>query len=413
MPDRRVFLGRINVKRKLLSLLIVLLIAAANLCAFDIGGGWTINGTIDQHPEILIGFIPTYGEVTVGYTGFQLMEGNRTELQLTAGAGYVERRFWINPVSGEEEMTMNNPLTFDALQVAWTLRFNQGFLESPVGGKDLITLSVGYKGRYEDAMNSMVAGKTKQSWGDERGVQTIDDFFSSYGAAGDNFPSRLFPDLRGNHQYLGSSLFFNFLLDGMEDTLSTNDGYTLEFQAEWAPYGLNKALDGKADFYQFTLEGVGAKTLYQYKTEKMSWFSIVMIDRLRMNWLSGELVPTYIQKLGSLGRQVRGYSNYTYGTEFYVVNNFDIRFTGPDMGVDGLSPRINLFFDIGYGCGRYFNTDRSGSNFLASTGAQFTVSIFDIIDLGYQLAYLIPGDTYNFAKGDTRLVGSFTFFLDF
>ncbi len=395
-------------KRKLIALLAISLVALSALSAFDIGGDWTINGTIDQHPEILIGFIPTYGEVTVGYTGLQLMEGNRTELQLTAGAGYVERRFWIDPSSGKENRVMI-PLTFDVLQVGWGLRFNQGFLESPVGGKDLITLSIGYKGRYEDAMDSMVAGKTKPAWGIERDVPTISEFFNGFNLD----DSRLYPDLRGNHQYLGSNLFFNFFLDAMEDTLTTNDGYTLEFQADWAPYGLNAALDGKGDFYQFTLEAVGAKTLYHYKTESMSWFSVVIIDRLRANWLSGELVPTYIQKLGSLGRQVRGYSSYTYGTEFYVVNNLDLRLTGPDMGVDGLSPRINFFFDIGYGAGRYFNTENPGSNLLSSTGVQLTVSIFDIIDLGYQIAYLIPGNTYNYAKGDQRVSGSFTFFLDF
>lgn len=394
-------------KKRILVLLMVFILVVANASAFDIGGDWTINGTIDQHPEILIGFIPTYGEVTVGYTGLQLMKDNRTEFQLTAGAGYVERRFWIDPANGIENREMN-PLSFDVLQVGWGLRFNQGFLDSPVGDKDLITLSIGYEGRYEDAMDSMVLGGTKQAWGSEQVVRSISEFLKDRPAG-----SRLYPDLRGDNQYLGSSLFFNFFLDAMEDTLTTNDGFTLEFQADWAPYSLNAALDGKADFYQFTFEAIGAKTLYHYRTDKMSWFSIVIIDRMRANWLSGELVPTYVQKLGSLGRQVRGYSSYTYGTEFYVVNNLDIRFTGPDMGVDGLSPRINLFFDMGYGAGNYFNTDRFGSNFLASTGAQFTVSIFDIIDLGYQLAYLIPTDTYNFAHGNTRLVGSFTFFLDF
>ena len=198
----------------------------------------------------------------------------------------------------------------------------------------------------------------------------------------------------------------------MEDTLSTNDGYLVTFEADWSPYALNKALDGTADFYQFTLQGIAAKTLYQYRTEKMNWFSLVVIDRLRANWLSGELVPTYVQRLGSLGRQVRGYTNYTYGTEFYVVNNLDIRLTGPDMGVSGLAPRFNFFFDIGYGCGNYFNTDRKGDNLLASTGVQFTVSIFDFIDLGYQVAYLI-GDARNFVNGNTQFSGSVTFFLDF
>ena len=393
--------------KKLFALFAVSALLLSSLAAFDIGSNWTINGTIDQHPEILIGFIPTYGEITTGYTGLQLMEDNRTELQLTVGAGYIERRFWVDPESGVE-IKEDNPLSFDVLQLAWALRFNQGFLESPVGDKDLITLSIGYKGRYEKAMDSMVLGKTKQAWGKEEKVISINEFLTSRDES-----SRLYPDLRGNNQYLGTSLFFNFFLDAMEDTLTTNDGYTIEFNAEWAPYALNAALDGKGDFYQFTLEGVGARTLYHYKTEKMSWFSIVIIDRLRANWLSGELVPTYIQKLGSLGRQVRGYSNYTYGTQFYVVNNFDIRLTGPDMGVDGLSPRINLFFDMGYGAGNYFNTDRFGTNFLSSTGVQLTVSIFDIIDLGYQIAYLIPTNTYNFAHGDTRVVTSFTFFLDF
>ncbi|MBO8435571.1 MAG: hypothetical protein IAA97_01135 [Spirochaetes bacterium] len=397
--------------RKILAFLVLSVFALASIAAFDINDSWTINGTIDQHPEILIGFIPTYGEVTAGYTGLQLMEGNRTEIQVTAGGGYIERRFWINPDTGKEDPTMN-PLSFDVIQTTWSLRFNQGFLDSPYGDKDLITLSIGYEGRYEVARDSMASDSTKQAWGDEVGVETIDEFFTHYNSAGNDFPDRLYPDLRGNHQYLGTNLFFNFFLDAMEDTLSTNDGFTVEFNVDWSPYALNAALDGKADFYQFTLEGVGAKTLYQYKTEKMSWFSVVIADRLRLNWLSGNLVPTYVQKLGSLGRQVRGYSNYTYGMEFYVVNNFDIRLTGPDMGVDGLALRINLFFDMGYGCGNYFNTTNPGSQFLASTGAQFTISIFDIIDLGYQAAYLI-GDGRNFAKGDTRYSGSFTFFLDF
>ena len=391
-------------KRKLLSLLVLLVISAMTIGAFDITDDWTLTGTIDQHPEILIGFIPTYGELTVGYKGLELMPGDRTEFQLSAGGGYVERRFWINK-EGNEDKTMTQPLTFDALQITWALRFNQGFLESPVGGKDFITLSLGYEGRYEKAFNAIA--DEKKSWGSLHAVQTIDEFFSA------GMPDRLFEDIRGaRHDYLGTNFNFQFKLDSMVDTLTTNDGYLVTFDIDWSPLALNSGLSGKADYYQFTLQGVGAKTLYEYKTEKMSWFSIVLANRLRVNWLSGEYVPTYVQKLGSLGRQVRGYSNYTYGTEFYIVNNFDIRLTGPDMGLDGLALRINLFFDMGYGCGNYFNTTRYGSNFLASTGAQFTISILDFIDLGYQVAYLI-GDGRNFAAGDTHLSMSATFFLDF
>ena len=392
-------------KRKLIVALLALMASCSALFA---ASDWRffVDG-IDQHPQILIGFLPTYVSGGVGYRGLSLLENDTTEFTLRAGAGYIERRFWNDPKTGKEEKEMN-PLTFDVLQVDWGLEFSQGFLDSPAGDKDLITLSVGYEGKYEKFYDSMVAGKkNKDAWGTPQPVQTRAQFFE-----GASDWTKYYPDLAGNGQYLGTNLYFNFFLDAMEDTLATNDGYTIEFNADWSPYALNAALDGKADFCQFTLEGVGAKTLYQYKTEKMNWFSIVVIDRLRVNWLSGDEVPTYARKAGSLGRQVRGYRNYTYGTEFYIVNNLDLRLTGPDMGVDGLNVRVNLFFDFGYGCGKYFNTDFKGSNFLASTGAQFTISIFDFIDLGYQLAYLI-GEGRNYANGDTPLVGSFTFFLDF
>ena len=390
-----------------MSFLLVLAVAIAGVSASDFR---FYVDDIDQHPEILAGFLPTYFAGGVGYTGFSLLEDNTTEIRLSAGAGYVERRFWIDPENDGEETHDIDPLTFDVVQVIWGLSFNQGFLESPVGGKDFITLSIGYEGRYEDAMDSLIAGRVdrqKRSWGDDYVVGTIDQFFG-----GTNECQRLYPDLRGNHQYLGTNFNLALELDAMSDTIATNDGYLITLEADWSPYALNSSLSGKADFYQLTANAIGAKTLYQYKTGDMNWFSLVVIDRLRLNWLSGDLVPGYVQKLGSLGRLVRGYSNYTYATEFTAVNNFEFRLTGPSMGVNGISPRVNIFFDMGYGCGDYLNTSIEGDNFLASTGAQFTVSFFDFIDLGYQVAWLL-GDGYNFSKGDTSFSGSFTFFLDF
>ena len=46
-----------------------------------------------------------------------------------------------------------------------------------------------------------------------------------------------------------------------------------------------------------------------------------------------------------------------------------------------------------------------------STGVQVTVSFFDFIDLGYQVSYLFSGN--KFTDGEKRVVGNFTFFLDF
>ena len=398
--------------KKIAVLLFIIAVLISGAAASDIG--FFCDG-IEQHPEIVWGFLPTYVSGGMDYTGVSLLEDDTTTLRFRVGAGYIERRFWkvpdgethdrYNEKSGTEVKEMN-PLTYDVISVDWGLRFVQGFFDSPVGGKDFLNVSVGYEGKFEEARDSMVTGEEKDTFLGSKNVQSLDYFL------GPDYDGDVYPDLRGNHQYLGTNFNLALELDAMSDTIATNDGYLITLEADWSPYALNSSLSGKADFYQLTANAIGAKTLYQYRTEKMNWFSLVVIDRLRANWLSGELVPTYVQRLGSLGRQVRGYTNYTYGTEFYVVNNLDIRLTGPDMGVSGLAPRFNFFFDVGYGCGNYFNTDRKGDNLLASTGVQFTVSIFDFIDLGYQVAYLI-GDARNFVNGNTQFSGSVTFFLDF
>ena len=123
------------------------------------------------------------------------------------------------------------------------------------------------------------------------------------------------------------------------------------------------------------------------------------------------MVPVYAQKQGSLGRKVRGFASYSYNSEFTMVNNLDLRFTSPAIGIDGLYFRLNLFFDMGYGAGHFYNTEISQSQFLASTGAQISLTIFDFIDIGYQVAYLMNGR--NYAKGDTPFTHNFIFFLDF
>ena len=116
-----------------------------------------------------------------------------------------------------------------------------------------------------------------------------------------------------------------------------------------------------------------------------------LVDRFNVNWTSGDKVPVYAQKQGSLGRKVRGYASYSYNSELTIVNNLDLRFTSPALGVDGLYIRLNLFFDMGYGAGHFYNSEFRQNKFIASTGAQISFTIFDFIDLGYQLAYLIGG----------------------
>ena len=380
-------------KRKLFVALFAIVFVLSGISASD--WGFFVDG-LDQHPEFVGGFPPTYLSGGVRYKGLNLIPEDTTTIQLRVGGGYIERKFWKDYTSGADNLDMD-PLTYDIGVFEWGAAFSQGFLDSPAGDKDFITLTLGYEGRYEKALDG---------YGARRDVASR----LSHNASEIN-DNNVYNDIKGDSQYLGTNFTFTFKLDGMYDDIETNDGYLLAFDTDWSPLALNSALDGFGDYYQFTLNAVGAKTLYQYKTGDTHWISITLIDRVRLNWLDGDYVPGYVQKLGSLGRLVRGYTNYTYGSNFTVVNNLEFRFAGPALGVKGLYPRINIFFDMGYGCGNFYNSSEKMNSFIASTGAQIEISIFDFIDIGVELAYLIGG--VNYAKPDSDFSFGFTFFLDY
>lgn len=366
--------------------------------------GWYLKGQrLDQHNELLGGFLPTYIEAGGGYDGSPLLDGNRTSYELILGGGYLQRKLWQDPQTGQV-YRKGNPLTYDVVNFNWSLEMRQGFLDSPLESNDLIYAWVEYRGLYEKAMDSMAEGERRENY-DKQTVLTLDGYL------GDDYSGTIYPDLAGNHGYLGNSIAFGLRFDYMLDTVETMDGLQADVVFEWGPEWANGALDGKADFYSFTFDLTCAKTLYQYKKNDHHWFSIQLVDRARLNYLSGDKVPVYMQRLGSLGRLMRGFTTYSYASEFLAVNNFEFRFTGPMLGVDWIYPRAALFLDLGYGAGNYYNSDISADNFLASTGLQLSIAFFDFFDLGFTCSYLINGERYD--QDDSSFSFQFMFFLDY
>ncbi len=394
-------------KKRLLVLLLVVCVAVTSV----FGGDWKfVFGDLDQHPEVLMGFLPSYFAGGVGYTGLSLIENDTTEFQLIAGGGYSQRKVWQNPVTGEPITA--NPLVYDVWRVEWQFKFLQGFGESWVPGKDLVTVTAGYEGRWEYNVDSFKVGE-KRNNGGSYPILTIDNWFAQHSGNAD----AIYPDMSlgdyGKRMMLGTTFMAGVKLNMMDDGMTYQQGFSANLVGRYAPLALNRSLGGEADFYTVTLNMQGAYTPYQLESSKgFNLFSITLVDRLYANWTDGTKVPVYAQSAGSLGRQVRGFNNWTYNSNFIVVNNFDLRFIGPEPFFNGVCPRINMFFDIGYGCGNYFNTKLKADNLLMSTGVQFTVSVFDFIDLGYQLAYLIKGDNY-VDGASSRLATTVTFFLDF
>ncbi len=385
--------------KKLIVVLLVFLLS----CSLFASNLHFVLADIGQHPDFLGGFIPTYVNLGVGYKLPELIDGNTTDIRLLVGEGYSQRLMWLDIESGENNYSSiwdkDSALRFNVWQNELSLRFIQGFFESPVKGKDLLTATVSLSSRYERYYSSSKFA-----------------FFNIHGNLDDIVPSDysgvIYPELNGRKDYLALEAGLSLKLDMMEDTIHTNNGVWSRLDIKYGPEALNDFASGHGDYYSLVMNTVGAVTVKNFTDESgKSYFSITLIDRVNASYTSGSAVPSFIQGPVSLGRKVRGFNTYTYATEYSVVNNFDIRFAGPDVAVDGIAPRINLFFDCGYGWGKVFNTTREEKNFLSSIGAQLEVCFFDFIDLGWEVNVLLVDKEKYTQPG--RVTTNFTFFLDF
>ncbi|MBR2281775.1 MAG: hypothetical protein IJ863_04035, partial [Spirochaetales bacterium] len=134
--------------------LVVVLVLAVAVCSVFAGDFKFLFTELDQHPEILAGFLPTLTTIGVGYNGLDLIEGDLTQVQVTIGGGYTQRALFQNPLTGEP--LIDDIMLYDTIQMRWNLKFLQGFGDSWVEGKDLVTAYVGYEGRAEKGVDSMV-----------------------------------------------------------------------------------------------------------------------------------------------------------------------------------------------------------------------------------------------------------------
>lgn len=405
--------------KKVLAFAVIALIALS--CVFS-GDVKFVFGELAQHPEILFGFCPTLTTVGASYEGLEFVEGDLTQLQAIAGGGYAQLVLFQDPSTGKP--LLYDQGVYDSIQFRWNLKMLQGFGDSWVEGKDLVTVYVGYEGRFEKNIDSMAVGKERKLGYADAGLATLGNgrikelgtWFSDHGTTRQS--NLIYPDLAGGDAAFMNNLYLGARLNGMDDRMVSNEGILAELKLQFAPGFLNK----KASYYSVTLNAVAGTTLYELRDASTgrNSFSIVVLDRVNLNWTDGSKVPVYAQQPVSLGRKVRGFNTGSYNTNFTVVNNFDIRFAGPEPFVDGIFPRANLFFDMGYYAGEYLNTEISASSmaekyglerFLCSTGVQLEMSFFDMFDLGLQVAYLLNGS--NLRDPGSRVITGATFFLDF
>jgi hypothetical protein len=355
-------------------------------------------GEVDHHEDIVEGFLPTFATVGVGYAGLDFIPEQSTELEFIFGGGYTQRRLWQDDTGVVDE---TSAYTYDVIQFQWNTYLKQGFGHCAISEKDLLTAYIGYEGRYESNVTAF---------------GTAEDFETTTTVFTDLADGMAYPDLKGNHQFLSTVLAAGVTLNMMDIQPTTQFGLMADFSIRLAPRFLNSALGGEANYLGTTLDVLGAFPLYVLVAEDgLNLLSITLVDRLRLDFIVGDQVPVFVQSAASLGRKVRGFAPWTYNTTFSIVNNLDFRVSGPEPFLAGIYPQLNLFFDVGAHAGDYFNSNLSGAGIIASTGAQFTINVFDFMDFGYYVAYLFNGTNYYYEaiSPGTKVVTGVTLFLEF
>ena len=405
--------------------LTIVLVLALALCSVFAGDFKFLFTELDQHPEILAGFLPTLTAIGVGYNGLDLVEGDLTQVQFTVGGGYTQRVLFQDPTNGEP--LISNQLIYDDVQLRWNLKFLQGFGDSWVEGKDLVTAYIGYEGRYEKAVDSKWVGEprlrgyatTDPKTTGPTDITSMNDWFGSFGTT--NVGNTIYPDLdKADYTSFINNFYIGAKLNLMDDQMVSNEGMTAEVK-------LQGAWGKQAKYYTATVNLVAGTTLLEIANKKgMNLFSVVLIGRANATYTDGPAVPIYASRPVSLGRKVRGIDTNSYNTNFSAVANIDLRLAGPEFLMDGVFPRLNLFLDFGYHAGNYLNTGHNGvaaasaqamaekyglQQFLCTTGFQLEMCFFDFIDLGFQLSYLINGE--NLKNPQHKFITGATFFLDF
>ncbi len=335
----------------------------------------------DVNSDVFIGFAPTFLTAGLDYSGLQLLDGQSTDIIFIAGGGYTQREIWRDETgavlsyadSAEFDSDVDNRI-FNVITGEWKLLLEQGIFWSDATYDDLITVYGGYMGRYEKYLENKGGA-------------------ASYFL--DSTNDAIYPEAE---QLVSNTLTCGIRLETKVNEKVLTRGFDLELSASYAPaWMMNTLFDSTVDYYSATGTLTSYLPLYENRRDDgMNLVSVFLADRVRADYIEGPAVPVYAQKKPSLGYKMRGFESSSYATSFTVVNNFDIRITGPEFIISGLFPRAAVFCDVGYYDGHYANDPSdTDSGMLLSTGGEIALSVLDFLNVGLRANYVLLGETMN------------------
>ena len=327
---------------------------------------------IETNPEFLYDFFPTYYRLGVKYEGFEAVGGNQAAVILLGRGGYGHTRVWTDasgrPIDPElidiGTESFRDLQSYNTLLLGTDIRFQQFF--SP-GAK----LARG---------DLAVFAQYGISW-----MHPLENGAGSFGLDGSE---TAYPDRRGAvWNELSAGVFLDTLAKGVFPR-----GYRGEVAAAFAPRFLANTHVGYTNYSQIGGSFICYVPIFaRSRQDGLNLFALYLAERVAVNLVLGDAVPQRVQKPVALGTMMRGFEKNSFGTSVVAVNNFEARLAGPELFLKNLYPRVHLFLDMGAYAGNYLNSAYTDSGFLASTGFEAALAVFDFLSLGYRGAYVLKG----------------------
>lgn len=305
--------------------------------------------------RVFSGFIPSGGDVSLTYTGFQLYEPGVTKLYLEAGGGYEDRSIVRDLMTGDPYVADASGYEYRSPNFQWELAFIQG-LSRRDDGKNLVEAFAYYRGRYDD-----------------------------YLTEADGLSDAVFADIGG--------LFGTSVMGGLSyDSVSTSGhkqktGLYAEATAEWAPGFLNAL----TDFWRVSAQARYFVPLYDMESDGGNLLNLYAGFFAGVDYADGGSVPIYVNQSfggrnlrGSVGDCVRGYGWNKFDSSLKAASSAELRLVGPAIVIADIVPVLFGFVDAGYYRGYSESTTRADADgLLASAGGGLAIDVFGFAQLSF------------------------------
>ncbi len=379
-------------RKKIFLLLLSLMLSAP---AFAIGFGYHVF-EIRTEPEFSQGVFPTSVKYQFNFPMPDFIEDRRTVLAFRLDNGLAYRTLRQNPDDGAilAKGSYEFPREYTVLFDEFNLFFAQGFLDTRDDEKDLLTAFLSIDGRFENAYERL-------SWLTAPGeMEGVFNTFES-GSKAERFPGSSWtgaPELKGSRSMFQTSLTAGLILDWLDDDVTRRDGVRLASYLRLSPSWMPLST-GSASFIVSWNELELSKTLYsagQERRSELSWFSIVLDDKLTYRYIYGDKVPSYVQ-----GGDIWGDGDVPNASHV-ITNRLSVSFYGPQINSRDSYPTITFFWDLGAGIGKVLNRGSINEGIfeiVGSYGIRAEFLILGIVELYYEI-----GCSYDGAFGEPSYV---------